>query len=49
MEYEGRVSRRKSKEDYVGFTLKEFNEYPNWEDEKIPGEFTILAIKQDEL
>ncbi|MBB6631918.1 class I SAM-dependent methyltransferase [Clostridium algidicarnis] len=33
----------------VGFTLKEFNEHPNWEDEKIPGEFTILGIKQDEV
>ena len=32
----------------VGFTLKEFNEHPNWDDEKIPGEFTIFAIKQDE-
>jgi SAM-dependent methyltransferase len=29
----------------VGFTLKEFNEHPNWDDGKIPGEFTIYAIK----
>ena len=28
-----------------GFTLKEFNEHPNWDDKKIPGEFTIYAIK----
>lgn len=29
----------------VGFTLKEFDEHTNWDDEKIPGEFTIFAIK----
>ncbi len=29
----------------AGFTLKEFLEHPNWEDNKLPGEFTIFAIK----
>lgn len=28
-----------------GFILKEFNEHPNWDDSKLPGEFTIYAIK----
>jgi SAM-dependent methyltransferase len=28
-----------------GFTIKEFNEYPSWTNEKLPGEFTIYAIK----
>jgi SAM-dependent methyltransferase len=28
-----------------GFTIKEFNEHPNWNDKKIPGEFTIIADK----
>lgn len=28
-----------------GFTLKKFDEHPSWTDEKIPGEFTILATK----
>lgn len=29
----------------AGFTLKEFNEHPNWTDKRLPGEFTILAVK----
>ena len=28
-----------------GFTIKEFNEHPNWDDKNIPGEFTIFAVK----
>ncbi|MBZ9623831.1 class I SAM-dependent methyltransferase [Clostridium sp. FP2] len=28
-----------------GFELKKFDEHPKWENEKIPGEFTILAVK----
>jgi SAM-dependent methyltransferase len=29
----------------AGFIIKEFNEHPNWNDKKIPGEFTIIADK----
>jgi len=29
----------------AGFTLKEFLEHPNWENNKLPGEFTIFATK----
>jgi hypothetical protein len=29
----------------AGFTLKEFLEHPNWENNKLPGEFTIFAVK----
>ena len=29
-----------------GFTLKRFDEHPSWENEKLPGEFTAIAIKQ---
>lgn len=29
-----------------GFTLKRFDEHPAWTNEKIPGEFTAVAIKQ---
>lgn len=28
-----------------GFVIKEFNEHPNWNDKKLPGEFTIIAEK----
>jgi SAM-dependent methyltransferase len=28
-----------------GFTIKEFNEEPSWTNEKLPGEFTVCAIK----
>lgn len=28
-----------------GFTLRKFDEYPSWTNEKIPGEFTIVAGK----
>jgi SAM-dependent methyltransferase len=29
----------------VGFQLKKFDEHPNWNNENIPGEFTIIAVK----
>ena len=29
-----------------GFTLRKFDEHPAWTNEKIPGEFTIMASKQ---
>ena len=29
-----------------GFILKRFDEHPSWENEKIPGEFTIVAKKE---
>jgi 2-polyprenyl-3-methyl-5-hydroxy-6-metoxy-1,4-benzoquinol methylase len=29
----------------AGFTIKEFNEHPNYENKKVPGLFTIYAIK----
>ena len=28
-----------------GFTLKRFDEHPAWENDKLPGEFTIVANK----
>lgn len=28
-----------------GFTLKQFDEYPAWDNEKLPGEFTVVATK----
>jgi len=28
-----------------GFIIKEFNEHPNWDNPKLPGEFTIYATK----
>lgn len=28
-----------------GFTLKQFDEHPAWENDKVPGEFTLTAIK----
>lgn len=28
-----------------GFILKRFDEHPSWENEKLPGEFTAIAIK----
>lgn len=33
---------------HSGFTLKKFDEHPAWTNEKIPGEFTIVAGKQYE-
>lgn len=30
----------------AGFILKEFKEHPNWENRKLPGEFTIIADKK---
>ena len=29
-----------------GFLLKQFDEHPSWENEKLPGEFTAVAIKE---
>ena len=29
-----------------GFTLKRFDEHPSWEDEKLPGEFTAVGIRE---
>ena len=29
-----------------GFCLIRFDEHPSWEDDKLPGEFTAIAIKQ---
>ena len=28
-----------------GFSLKKFDEHPAWEDDKLPGEFTAVAIR----
>lgn len=28
-----------------GFILKRFDEHPSWENKKLPGEFTAIAIK----
>ena len=28
-----------------GFVLRSFDEHPAWTNEKIPGEFTVVAIK----
>ncbi len=30
-----------------GFTLKRFDEHPAWENEKLPGEFTAIAIRNE--
>lgn len=30
---------------HAGFDIREFNEHPHWNDDKIPGEFTIYAVK----
>jgi len=29
----------------AGFTLKRFDEHPSWEDGRMPGEFTAVAVK----
>lgn len=29
-----------------GFTLKQFDEHPSWEDDRLPGEFTAIAVKE---
>lgn len=29
----------------AGFVIQEFNEHPNWDDARLPGEFTIYAIR----
>ena len=29
----------------TGFNIREFNEHPNWENRKIPGEFTMIGLK----
>lgn len=31
---------------YAEFKLQRFDEHPSWTDPKIPGEFTIIAIKE---
>ena len=30
-----------------GFTLKRFDKHPAWENEKLPGEFTAIAIRNE--
>ncbi len=30
----------------AGFILKRFDEHPSWENEKLPGEFTAIAVKE---
>ncbi len=30
-----------------GFTLEKFDEHPAWTNDRLPGEFTIIAVKQD--
>ena len=30
----------------AGFNLRKFDEHPAWTDEKVPGEFTAIALKQ---
>lgn len=30
---------------HAGFNIKEFVEHPHWQDSKIPGEFTVIAVK----
>ena len=32
-----------------GFCLKQFDEHPSWEDDRLPGEFTAVAIKQQSV
>ena len=29
-----------------GFTLKQFDEHPSWEDDRLPGEFTAIAVRE---
>lgn len=29
----------------VGFQVKQYDEYPSWENENVPGEFTLIATK----
>ena len=28
-----------------GFTLTKFDEHPSWTDERLPGEFTLVAVR----
>ena len=30
-----------------GFCLKRFDEHPSWENDRLPGEFTAIAVRQD--
>lgn len=30
-----------------GFVIKQFDEHPSWENENLPGEFTLVALKQE--
>ncbi|MCM1046539.1 MAG: hypothetical protein NC417_13625 [Candidatus Gastranaerophilales bacterium] len=32
-----------------GFCLKKFDEHPTWTNDKLPGEFTAIAVKRGEL
>ena len=32
--------------EFDGFTLIRFDEHPSWENDKLPGEFTAVAVKQ---
>ena len=34
-----------SREEVISF-LKQFDEHPSWEDDRLPGEFTAIAIKE---
>ncbi len=29
-----------------GFVLKQFDEHPAWENTNVPGEFTLIAVKE---
>lgn len=31
-----------------GFCLKQFDEHPAWDNDRLPGEFTAIAVRQDE-
>ena len=31
-----------------GFCLKRFDEHPSWEDDRLPGEFTAVAVRQEQ-
>lgn len=33
----------------TGFTLRQFDEHPSWENDRLPGEFTLVAIKDESL
>ena len=31
----------------AGFSLKRFDEHPAWENDRLPGEFTAVAVKEE--